>query len=99
MGGSQRRAPLVRKFPLWIFPLISGTVWFCMWPKKETVRHATNIVLGVLWAMIIVWLAQGQPKYPSMEPTAHIAYISDVGKEQNHHQHPPPGSNVLSRSI
>jgi len=61
MGGNQRTT-FVRKFPLWILPLISGTVWFC-----------------VLWAMMITWLAQGQPKYPSMEPGARIAYISDVG--------------------
>ncbi|RPA83299.1 hypothetical protein BJ508DRAFT_413498 [Ascobolus immersus RN42] len=54
--------PLVRRLPLWIFPLISGIVWFC-----------------VLWAMMIVWLAQGKPRYPSMEPQAYIAYISDVG--------------------
>jgi len=31
--------------------------------------------------MIITWLAQGQPKYTSMSPTQHIAYISDVGAD------------------
>lgn len=35
----------------------------------------------MLWAMIITWLAQGQPKYTSMSPTQHIAYISDVGAD------------------
>ena len=46
--------------------------------------------------MMIVWLVQGQPKYPSMEPGARIAYISDVGK---HHSEARcnqfPGSNGL----
>ncbi|KAL9714297.1 hypothetical protein Ac2012v2_002610 [Leucoagaricus gongylophorus] len=32
---------------------------------------------GMLWAMLIVWLAQGRPRYVSQEGS--IAYISDVG--------------------
>ncbi|KAF9048465.1 Frag1/DRAM/Sfk1 [Panaeolus papilionaceus] len=32
---------------------------------------------GMLWAMLIVWLATGRPKYVSQEGS--IAYISDVG--------------------
>jgi Frag1/DRAM/Sfk1 family len=35
--------------------------------------------LVMLWVMLIVWLAQGQPIYASMSPDQHIAYISDVG--------------------
>lgn len=31
--------------------------------------------------MIIVWLAEGKPHYPSMEPGQHIAYISDIGAQ------------------
>jgi len=31
--------------------------------------------------MIIVWLAQGQPKYTSMSPNQRIAYISDIGAD------------------
>lgn len=34
---------------------------------------------GMLWGMLIHWLTTGRPKYPSMEPTQRIAYISDVG--------------------
>lgn len=33
----------------------------------------------MLWAMLIVWLAQGRPRYPTM--TDSIAYISDIGAE------------------
>lgn len=36
---------------------------------------------GTLLAMIIVWLAEGKPHYPSMEPGQHIAYISDIGAQ------------------
>ncbi|KAJ3572553.1 hypothetical protein NP233_g3009 [Leucocoprinus birnbaumii] len=32
---------------------------------------------GMLWAMLIVWLAQGRPRYVSQEGS--IAYISDIG--------------------
>lgn len=31
--------------------------------------------------MMIVWLAQGQPKYTSMAPNQRIAYISDIGAD------------------
>lgn len=31
----------------------------------------------MLWAMLIVWLAQGRPRYVSQEGS--IAYISDIG--------------------
>ena len=33
----------------------------------------------MLWAMLIVWLAQGRPKYASQDGS--IAYISDVGAD------------------
>jgi len=36
---------------------------------------------GMLWVMIIVWLAQGQPYYPSMGTHQRIAYISDIGAD------------------
>jgi len=32
---------------------------------------------GTLWAMLIVWLALGRPRYPSQDGS--IAYISDIG--------------------
>lgn len=32
----------------------------------------------MLWAMLIVWLASGRPRYKSDE---HIAYISDIGAD------------------
>ncbi|KAI5850001.1 Frag1/DRAM/Sfk1 [Tricharina praecox] len=35
----------------------------------------------MLWVMIIVWLAQGQPKYASMAGRQRIAYISDIGAD------------------
>jgi uncharacterized protein (DUF2062 family) len=34
---------------------------------------------GTLLAMLITWLAQGQPMYSSME--GNIAYISDIGAD------------------
>ncbi|TGZ83446.1 hypothetical protein EX30DRAFT_339622 [Ascodesmis nigricans] len=37
--------------------------------------------IGTLWAMMIVWLAEGQPFYASMSETQSIAYISDVGAD------------------
>jgi hypothetical protein len=33
----------------------------------------------MLWVMVIVWLAQGQPYYPSMGTHQRVAYISDIG--------------------
>jgi len=36
---------------------------------------------GMLWVMIIVWLAQGQPYYVSMGTHQRIAYISDIGAD------------------
>lgn len=41
----------------------------------------SSINLGMLWVMIIVWLAQGQPQYTSMSPRQQIAYISDIGAD------------------
>lgn len=35
----------------------------------------------MLWVMMIVWLAQGQPKYASMGDGQTIAYISDIGAD------------------
>jgi len=37
--------------------------------------------VGTLLAMLITWLAQGHPRYPTMDPTAHVAFISDIGAE------------------
>ncbi|KAH8145560.1 uncharacterized protein LAJ45_10360 [Morchella importuna] len=34
---------------------------------------------GILWVLIIVWLAKGQPVYISMTGNQTIAYISDIG--------------------
>ena len=31
--------------------------------------------------MLATWIVQGSPHYPSMSPTQHIAYISDVGAQ------------------
>lgn len=30
---------------------------------------------------MITWLAEGKPHYASMEPSQHIAYISDIGAQ------------------
>jgi hypothetical protein len=35
----------------------------------------------MLWAMMITWLAQGQPVYTSMTGHQTIAYISDIGAD------------------
>lgn len=35
--------------------------------------------VGTLLAMLVVWLAQGSPKYPEMSDGQRIAYISDIG--------------------
>ena len=31
--------------------------------------------------MLITWITEGSPHYSSMDPTQHIAYISDVGAQ------------------
>ena len=31
--------------------------------------------------MLLVWITEGSPIYPSMEPGQHIAYISDIGAQ------------------
>jgi len=50
----------------WIFPIISGLVW-----------------LGTLLGLLIWWCVDADfAKYPSMEPTQTIAYISDVGAQK-----------------
>lgn len=35
----------------------------------------------MLLAMLITWTTEGSPHYPSMDPSQHIAYISDVGAQ------------------
>ncbi|KAF9266487.1 hypothetical protein L218DRAFT_956263 [Marasmius fiardii PR-910] len=37
------------------------------------------IWFGTLWAMLITWLAQGRPRYETIDGT--IAYISDIGAD------------------
>jgi len=37
--------------------------------------------VGTLIALLVVWNVEGQPHYASMDPTQHIAYISDVGAQ------------------
>ncbi|KAH8908461.1 hypothetical protein BR93DRAFT_925584 [Coniochaeta sp. PMI_546] len=50
----------------WVFPIISGLVW-----------------LGTLLGLLIWWCVDADgAKYPSMEPTQTIAYISDVGAQK-----------------
>lgn len=39
------------------------------------------IWFGMLWVMLIFWLATGRPKYASMASAQSIAYISDVGAD------------------
>ncbi|TEB25199.1 hypothetical protein FA13DRAFT_1637708 [Coprinellus micaceus] len=49
--------------------------WSYVW-----IPIVTGLVwFGMLWAMLIVWLAQGRPKYASQDGS--IAYISDVGAD------------------
>ena len=70
----------------WI-PLFGALVWFCQCRAPFQIAsvdpHAYLGLMfapsGMLWAMLIVWLAEGQPKYPTM--TDSIAYISDIGAE------------------
>ncbi|RPA92185.1 hypothetical protein L873DRAFT_1710988 [Choiromyces venosus 120613-1] len=38
-----------------------------------------GVWFSMLWAMMITWLAQGQPIYASMNRGQNIAYISDIG--------------------
>ncbi|CAZ86490.1 unnamed protein product [Tuber melanosporum] len=38
-----------------------------------------GVWFSMLWAMMITWLAQGQPIYASMNRRQTIAYISDIG--------------------
>ncbi|CUS13776.1 unnamed protein product [Tuber aestivum] len=38
-----------------------------------------GVWFSMLWAMMITWLAQGKPIYPSMNRDQTIAYISDIG--------------------
>ncbi|OIW30246.1 hypothetical protein CONLIGDRAFT_360191 [Coniochaeta ligniaria NRRL 30616] len=50
----------------WVFPIISGLVW-----------------LGTLLGLLIWWCVDAhRARYPSMEPTQTIAYISDVGAQK-----------------
>ncbi|KAF2198146.1 hypothetical protein GQ43DRAFT_174271 [Delitschia confertaspora ATCC 74209] len=37
--------------------------------------------LSMLIAMLVSWVKEGSPRYPSMEHNQHIAYISDVGAQ------------------
>ncbi|KAL9067245.1 MAG: hypothetical protein Q9161_007045 [Pseudevernia consocians] len=37
--------------------------------------------LAMLLVMLIVWENEGHPHYPSMSPSQHIAYISDIGAQ------------------
>lgn len=37
--------------------------------------------MSMLIAMLTTWSSQGMPHYPSMDPSQHIAYISDVGAQ------------------
>ncbi|KAF9475103.1 hypothetical protein BDN70DRAFT_865353 [Pholiota conissans] len=47
--------------------------WYYVWVPIV----ASLVWFGTLLAMLIIWLAQGRPKYPSQD--GKIAYISDVG--------------------
>ncbi|KAH9945367.1 Frag1/DRAM/Sfk1 [Epithele typhae] len=47
--------------------------WLYVW----TPLVGSFMWFGTLWAMLITWLASGQPKYPSQDGS--IAYISDIG--------------------
>jgi len=79
---------VTKHFPYWIFPLFAGFFWFGTSPPlplpsspHSLLCVSPNIKSGMLWTMIIVWLAQGQPKYTSMSPNQRIAYISDIGAD------------------
>ncbi|GLB40168.1 putative frag1/DRAM/Sfk1 family protein [Lyophyllum shimeji] len=47
--------------------------WAYVWIPLVT----SFVWFGMLWAMLITWLAQGRPKYVSQQ--GKIAYISDIG--------------------
>ncbi|KKY16703.1 putative sfk1-like membrane protein [Diplodia seriata] len=50
----------------WMVPLVAGVIW-----------------LAMLLAMLLTWIvADGSPRYASMEPNQTIAYISDVGAQE-----------------
>lgn len=49
--------------------------WYYVWIPILT----AFVWEGTLLAMLITWLAQGRPKYVSME--GNIAYISDIGAD------------------
>lgn len=38
--------------------------------------------LGMLLAMLIAWLAQGRPRYPTMQDGQNVAFISDIGAQK-----------------
>lgn len=80
---AKQRKMITSKYRIsfWMLPLFSAGVW-CRLSLFDScddhIEPMTNIV-GTLLAMLIVWLAQGSPRYPSMYQTQRIAYISDVG--------------------
>ena len=49
--------------------------WYYVWIPILT----AFVWVGTLLAMLITWLAQGRPKYVSMD--GNIAYISDIGAD------------------
>ena len=49
--------------------------WYYVWIPIVT----AFVWVGTLFAMLITWLAQGRPKYVSMD--GNIAYISDIGAD------------------
>jgi hypothetical protein len=49
--------------------------WYYVWIPLLT----ASVWVGTLLAMLITWLAQGRPKYPTM--TGKIAYMSDIGAD------------------
>ena len=51
------------------------THWYYVWIPIFT----AFVWEGALLAMLITWLAQGRPKYPTMD--GKIAYISDIGAD------------------
>ena len=51
--------------------------WAYVWIPIAT----AFIWFATLWAMIITWLAQGRPHYPSMSPDQKVAFISDVAAD------------------
>ncbi|KAF9790911.1 Frag1/DRAM/Sfk1 [Thelephora terrestris] len=49
--------------------------WYYVWIPIFT----AFVWVGTLLAMLITWLAQGRPRYPTMDGS--IAYISDIGAD------------------